>query len=324
MSESILSQEEIDALLNQKEGVDSTIDDDLVQLYKPLGTEISGWMQGIVQQPVSIDGPYVETAQKDLSTLYHQALIVIPISVGSISLFSLITKDDGDQLAQAIGSSLENAVSLVVEEWVERLSRNLSDKHKKLLSYSLGEMRTLTPKQLKGMPLKEETFVVRLGMCWEDTGVEVSFMYFASQVEKQVKKQAENRSQTAAPRSSSKKPSRTSHARKGVVRKAFDVETVEFQSLQGDGSDQRKQKIDVIADVELPVVIELGSTRMTLAELMELKERSVIGLSKLAGEPSDIYINGKAIATGEIMVLDDNFGIRILEIVPPKDRLSTQ
>ncbi|OPZ64810.1 MAG: Flagellar motor switch protein FliN [Candidatus Aerophobetes bacterium ADurb.Bin490] len=74
-------------------------------------------------------------------------------------------------------------------------------------------------------------------------------------------------------------------------------------------------------DVPLSVTVELGRTNKLVREVLDLSPGSVIELDKLAGEPVDILVNGKYIAKGEVVVIDENFGIRITDIVRPADRI---
>lgn len=79
--------------------------------------------------------------------------------------------------------------------------------------------------------------------------------------------------------------------------------------------------IDIILDVPLQVKVELGQCKKTIKEVLDLNIGSVIALDKLAGEPVDIVANGKAIAKGEVIVIEDNYGIRITEILSPAYRI---
>ncbi|MFC6411087.1 flagellar motor switch protein FliN [Planobispora longispora] len=69
--------------------------------------------------------------------------------------------------------------------------------------------------------------------------------------------------------------------------------------------------------VEMSVTAELGRTRMTIRELLSLSPGAVVELDRAAGSPVDLLVNGRLIARGEVVVIDENFGIRITEIVPP-------
>jgi len=75
--------------------------------------------------------------------------------------------------------------------------------------------------------------------------------------------------------------------------------------------------IDLLADVNLNVKIELGRTRMLVEDVLRLGEGAVVELDKLAGDPVDVYVNDRPVARGEVLVLNDNFCVRINEIIDP-------
>lgn len=81
--------------------------------------------------------------------------------------------------------------------------------------------------------------------------------------------------------------------------------------------------IEILYDISLHVSAELGRTDMTIREILSLGVGSVISLTKLAGEPVDILINGKPIARGEVVVIDDKFGVRVMDILSPQDRINS-
>jgi len=107
---------------------------------------------------------------------------------------------------------------------------------------------------------------------------------------------------------------------------AVSVRPVEFAPLEGQPEGQEQQKpqslsVEVLLDVEVPVVVELGHTEMPLKEILALRPGAIVELDRLAGEPADIVIRGHVVAQGEVIVVDDNFGVRITNIVDPKERL---
>ncbi len=73
--------------------------------------------------------------------------------------------------------------------------------------------------------------------------------------------------------------------------------------------------IDLLMDVSLKVTVELGRTQMMLRQVLELQRGSVIELDRLAGDPVDIFVNERLIARGEVVVVDDKFGVKIVELV---------
>ena len=91
----------------------------------------------------------------------------------------------------------------------------------------------------------------------------------------------------------------------------------EFQDLSGTTAGGSLLPIDALQDVELDLRIELGRTQLLIEDVMKLVEGSVVQLDKLAGDPVDILVNGRLIARGEILVLNDNFCVRIAEILSP-------
>lgn len=74
-------------------------------------------------------------------------------------------------------------------------------------------------------------------------------------------------------------------------------------------------------DVALEVSVELGRTKKKIREILDFSEGSIIELDKLVGEPIDILVNGKFIASGEVVVIDENFGVRIKSIIKPENRI---
>ena len=100
------------------------------------------------------------------------------------------------------------------------------------------------------------------------------------------------------------------------------VHPVRFPSLGAiDPLDQVPSSLDLIMDVSLRVTVELGRSTMKVEEVLALGPGSVVELNKLAGEPVDILINARPIARGEVVVVDENFGVRVTEILSPRSRI---
>ncbi len=98
------------------------------------------------------------------------------------------------------------------------------------------------------------------------------------------------------------------------------VEKVAFQTLQPEGKSEAKN-LDMLMDVSLPIAIELGRTSMAIEDILNLSPGSVVELDKLAGEPVDLLVNNKLLAKAEVVVIDENFGVRITSMVSPQDRI---
>jgi flagellar motor switch protein FliN/FliY len=85
---------------------------------------------------------------------------------------------------------------------------------------------------------------------------------------------------------------------------------------------QEIQNLDMLLDIPLQVTVELGRTKRSVKEILELSSGSIIELDKLAGEPVDILVNSKIVAKGEVVVIDENFGVRVTDIISQTERLN--
>jgi flagellar motor switch protein FliN/FliY len=82
-----------------------------------------------------------------------------------------------------------------------------------------------------------------------------------------------------------------------------------------------KKNFDFILDIPLQVTVELGRTKMLVKDILQLSQGAVVELTKLAGEPLDIFVNSKLVARGEAVVVNEKFGVRLVDIVSPNERV---
>lgn len=108
----------------------------------------------------------------------------------------------------------------------------------------------------------------------------------------------------------------------GIKKGQYTVQPVQFAPLRESDSGSGPNNIGLIMDVPLDISVELGKTRKTIKEILELHQGAIIQLDKLAGEPVDMLVNGKLIAKGEVVVIDETYGIRITTIISPMDRVN--
>lgn len=108
----------------------------------------------------------------------------------------------------------------------------------------------------------------------------------------------------------------------GMAGGATNVQPVQFPSLVPQASSAEQGNIGLIMDVYMEMTVELGRTKKLIKEILGMGEGTIIELDKLAGEPVDILVNHKLIAKGEVVVIDENFGVRVTEIVSPMERMS--
>lgn len=103
------------------------------------------------------------------------------------------------------------------------------------------------------------------------------------------------------------------------------VQPVQFASFEDLDQVQgpQNQNLNILLDVKLQLTVELGRTELPIKKVLELTKGSIITLNKAAGEPVELYANGKLIAYGEVVVIEDNFGLRITHITDPAKRLNS-
>ncbi len=102
-----------------------------------------------------------------------------------------------------------------------------------------------------------------------------------------------------------------------------EAQTAEFGNLQPDSAPDAKSDInmDVILDVPVTLSMEVGRTRVPIRNLLQLNQGSVVELERVAGEPLDVFVNGTLIAHGEVVVVNEKFGIRLTDVISPAERI---
>lgn len=96
---------------------------------------------------------------------------------------------------------------------------------------------------------------------------------------------------------------------------------VEFDELKDDSVPVNDPKLDVILDIPVRMTMEVGGTEIPIRNLLQLSQGSVIELDRVAGEPLDVKINGTLIAHGEVVVVNDRYGIRLTDVISPQERI---
>lgn len=108
-----------------------------------------------------------------------------------------------------------------------------------------------------------------------------------------------------------------------VMKDGENPEQVPFQNLRSENGQIRSEKenLDVILDVPVTLSMEIGRTTISIRNLLQLNQGSIIELDRLAGEPLDVLVNGTLIAHGEVVVVNEKFGIRLTDVISPADRV---
>ena len=117
-------------------------------------------------------------------------------------------------------------------------------------------------------------------------------------------------------------PNHSGQSQPASPERTVDVQPASFASFQPQSLQQSEMNnLDMLLDIPLQVTVELGRTKRSVKELLELSSGSIIELDKLAGEPVDILVNKRLIAKGEVVVIDENFGVRVTDILSQTERL---
>lgn len=113
-------------------------------------------------------------------------------------------------------------------------------------------------------------------------------------------------------------------AEEGGESEEVDIDAINLQELSEDSSaavSVNNPELDVILDIPVSISMEVGSTSITIRNLLQLNQGSVIELDRLAGEPLDVLVNGTLIAHGEVVVVNEKFGIRMTDVISPAERI---
>ncbi|MFW2404796.1 MAG: flagellar motor switch protein FliN [Gammaproteobacteria bacterium] len=101
-------------------------------------------------------------------------------------------------------------------------------------------------------------------------------------------------------------------------------EAADFQDVGSNGGGGPRPDVELILDVPVTLALEVGRTEMTIGKLLNLSQGAVVELDRNAGEPLDVIVNGALVARGEIVVINDKFGIRLIDIVAPAEQALVQ
>ncbi|MFV2059321.1 MAG: flagellar motor switch protein FliN [Gammaproteobacteria bacterium] len=100
-----------------------------------------------------------------------------------------------------------------------------------------------------------------------------------------------------------------------------DVEKAELQNLKDNSTGSNDVSMEVLLDIPVTISMEIGRTKINIRNLLQLNQGSVVELDRLAGEPLDVIVNGTLIAHGEVVVVNEKFGIRLTDVISPAERV---
>lgn len=105
------------------------------------------------------------------------------------------------------------------------------------------------------------------------------------------------------------------------VESSTQAENVQLDKLQSSSATNEDLNLDVILDIPVTISMEIGNTKINIRNLLQLNQGSVVELDRMAGEPLDVVVNGTLIAHGEVVVVNEKFGIRLTDIISPAERV---
>lgn len=305
MTSPILSQGEIEALL-RKGSAESSLD------------ELQGFLQLIAQNMLAqvnrrstelleLEGPSVEYPGVTLEQEITLDSYVVAAELGDSELLLLMAVADATLFAERLQLPVDQAVQFLGQVWVGQVAQLAGVTHRiyqaqKVSGPELGQIAREPSSFLVSHAFKR--YAQRFGFTFLIQQQE----YFAAIVE------ASQETIELAQAKESAQALLKGHESKSPVGRAIFTPIDEVALLEED------QSITLLQDIDLTVTVELGRTILTLNEILELKPQSVISLDRLAGEPVDVYVNDTKSAKGEVVVLEDNFGVRILEILTKSKR----
>lgn len=319
MSGHLLTPDEIDALLQT--GGKEASHPGLTKVLAFVAQNMIPPLGDLTAPGVKIEGPYVESLKHTLDQVITEEAYLVPVELGSGELFVFLSKTDSAVLEREWGLTPEEAVSVLSRIWMGELARTLGELKGARVQFKLFQVQALPLAALAQLPLEKDTVFVRHLLRWGEISLELCFLIQGSQTGKLVQQSEEQtRTWSTAPKS---KP-RTSLTRRVLKPAASPVTEATFLPLRSWDETPNNHPISLVKDIDLAVTVELGQVVLTINELLELKPETVISLERHVGEPVDVFINDNPVAKGEVVVLEQNFGVRVLEIVPKSERIQIE
>jgi len=267
-------------------------------------------------------------ASTALSNILDELVNISPPSAELLELDDVIEegRDWFNPEEQIVVTSFNLKVGELIDSTFKQLSsynfvKNLADS---LLTGETGLINNTIDEKLVEEEIEEE---IKEEV---DLSVKEELQQETRQPEKEPALSAASGSASSAAAASGRAKSEQNRAQNGRTEKRenyaqteekVDVQTAEFPEFGDNQTQPLPNNMELIKDVPLEVTVRLGKTVMKIKDILDLGDGSIIELDKLAGEPVDLLVNGKLVAKGEVVVIDENFGFRVKDIISPVERL---
>ncbi|NLM26080.1 MAG: flagellar motor switch protein FliN [Firmicutes bacterium] len=314
MSKPILTPDELNALMGGQFDSASTTQT-LESYFEPMLSLLESKFTRLFGLNVSVSNFYVQKIDslEDVVGAEHDCYAT-PIQLPFGETLVLSSVANGDILANFLGVEIEKAVTLFVEEYALILADFFSDKLERLISASTYDSTLMSKEQVLSLPVGFPSYLVSFDLSFKDNDLEIRLLV-PNDTCRHILKDA------------NQDTVKITGASKSQMKAFGFVQPFQFMEIKQEVvATKTGESVDssgLISDVTVELRAELGSATMTLGQLMKLKEGDTVTLDKIAGDLADVYLNGQNIARAEVTVLDDNFGLRIVDIVPPEQRLDS-
>lgn len=331
MSDSVLSQDELDILLqgttlesNDSDSISNSEEIILNKFFNDLGKARAEVLGQLTSSTITLDqinfltGTNVKLSEDLTSNIIGNASSV----TGGITGSWMIAAPESSVLQIAnkmLGSEATEISEEVTETFGEAISNMMATDTKILseqLKMSVSPSLADTQRYDNGAEfLTTIGTLYRVGINLNIDGASYPFYIITSM--KFIKSIAKILNPQANPSANTASPATSANANSSTV----GTTPAQFQQFNPSGTIEPLDNLALLLDVPMRVTVELGRTRMTIKDILNLGEGSIVELEKLAGEPVDVLVNDKLIALGEVVVIDENFSVRVTKVITPMERI---
>ncbi len=347
--EDVLSDDEIEALLDEEEGgeADSSAGDDEginMERVREVYEEIAGTVENILATILSreVDSRLIECTLMEKDALKEAldeqkwvvvsselagdvdgtARYVLPEDIG-LQLADLMMGQEGESPPEEFDDVYESAIVEIYNQLVNSLANKLNELTGAEIELKPPESEIVETSDFHDELSDEEFLWVEYTLSIEELFDSGSFFELqpGSVAEMLSKTGEEEQAAPAAEETAAPKTSPEEGGEGGKAEGDKEVKNVEFPQFDAAEGEKPVGNINMLMDVPMEVSVELGRTNLQVKEILNLGAGSIIELDRLAGEPVDLLINGRLVARGEVVVIDENFGVRVTSIVSPMERI---
>ncbi len=369
MSKEILSQEEIDSLLQSETREKSELSSDEKDVIGEVGNISMGAaataLHNILDRPVQITTPRVSTTTMQ-QVIEEQEKPVVLVEVEYLSglegvslllvneedaavIADLMLGGDGQDLDVEIGEMQLSAMGEAMNQMIGSASTSMSQIFNREINISPPRTEYITledkvessSKFASDEEIVQTSFRISIGDLVDSTIMQLAPLSFLKEMvqklvagqlslvegaghpeaESRPSEEYEEEPQVKSTPSPPEEEEPVQEQRSAERSETVQAQKMDFEQLEPDPKSRDAGSIEILKDIPLQLTVRLGKSRMTIKEILELGKGSIIELDRLAGEDVDLLVNGKLIAKGEVVVIEENFAFRIKKIISPMERL---